>query len=62
MPGSRATKAGNLRTLVCLAEVAGFELFPQTTEKFESRARGHETGWVQVGQALAHSAGAPCQW
>ena len=32
-PGSRATKAGKLRTLVCLAEVAGFELFPLTAEK-----------------------------
>ena len=32
-PGSGATKAGKLRTLVCLAEVAGFELFPLTAEK-----------------------------
>ena len=32
-PGSRATKAGRLRTLLKFAEIAGFELFPLTAEK-----------------------------
>ena len=32
-PGSRATKAGKLRTLLKFAEIARFELFPLTAEK-----------------------------
>ena len=56
-PGSRATKAGKLRTLICLAEVAGFELSPLTAEKLNPVLGAMKMAGYRSADSYLHEAG-----